>query len=178
MALVYAKLQCKRPSGSKARYIEQEEKETQTKQLIDILAGQIDLPAHERLTLAQLNPLEAASVLAQRYGGARALKAACAQILSGAKRHSLQHALLAGLPFKGTVTTNFDELFELAVAGTGKSMAVRGDWLDMKDFYGPALGVLRRRAVCAHTSNVMGRHAGTQWSVAAERETIDEPKDN
>ena len=94
------------------------------KQLIDILAGQIDLPAHERLTLAQLNPLEAASVLAQRYGGHRALKRACAQILSGAKRHSLQHALLAGLPFKGTVTTNFDELFELAVAGTGKSMAV------------------------------------------------------
>ena len=94
------------------------------KQLIDILAGQISLPAHERMTLAQLNPLEAASVLAQRYGGHRALKRACAHILSGAKRHSLQHALLAGLPFKGTVTTNFDELFELAVKGTGKSMAV------------------------------------------------------
>ena len=91
------------------------------RQLIDILAAQIDLPAHERTSLAQLNPLEAASVLAQRYGGHRALKGACAHLLAGAKRHSLQHALLAGLPFKGTVTTNFDELFELAVQGTGKS---------------------------------------------------------
>ena len=30
------------------------------------------------------------------------------QVLGHAKRHSLQHALLAGLPFKGCVTTNFD----------------------------------------------------------------------
>ena len=36
----------------------------------------------------------------------------------------MMHALLAGLPFKGCVTTNFDELFELAVSGAGAEMAV------------------------------------------------------
>ena len=44
--------------------------------------------------------------------------------MGSAKRHSPQHALLAGLPFKGCVTTNFDELFELAVRGAGAEMAV------------------------------------------------------
>ena len=43
-----------------------------------------------------------------------------------AKRHSPQHALLAGLPFKGCVTSNFDELFELAVRGAGVDTA--GGW--------------------------------------------------
>ena len=57
---------------------------------------------------------QAASVLAERAGGEHALKALCARILGNAKRHSLQHALLAGLPFKGCITTNFDELFEKA----------------------------------------------------------------
>lgn len=94
------------------------------KQLLDILASDLDLPAFDRAALAQLNPLEAASVLADRAGGEARLKVRCAEVIGAAKRHSLMHALLAGLPFKGCVTTNFDELFELAVIGAGAEMAV------------------------------------------------------
>lgn len=75
-----------------------------------MLAAEIEMPMAERRALRQLNPLEAASVCAARGGGEAALKERCARILASAKRHSLQHALLAGLPFKGCVTTNYDEL--------------------------------------------------------------------
>ena len=91
-------------------------------QLLDLLAVELDMQPRERAALAQLNPLEAASILGARAGGERELKRRCARILATAKRHSLQHALLAGLPFKGVVTTNYDELFELAVRGAGADM--------------------------------------------------------
>ncbi|KAL1507964.1 hypothetical protein AB1Y20_007568 [Prymnesium parvum] len=94
------------------------------KQLLDILATDLDLPDDHRAALSLLNPLEAASVLAARAGGEAVLKQRCAAIIGAAKRHSLMHGLLAGLPFKGCITTNFDELFELAVIGAGAEMAV------------------------------------------------------
>ena len=93
-------------------------------QLLERLAVDLGMPAEERDALALLNPLEAATICAGRLaGGEPELKRRCAAILASAKRHSLQHALLAGLPFKGCVTTNYDELFEMAVAGAGADMA-------------------------------------------------------
>lgn len=87
-------------------------------------------------TLRGLDPLEAASVLAFRAGGGMELKRLVARIIGSAKRHSLQHALLAGLPFRGCITTNYDELFERAIRCTGGDIAVlpvemgavRGAW--------------------------------------------------
>ena len=73
-------------------------------QLTDLLAGQIGLPAHERLTLAQLNPLEAASVLAQRYGGHRALKEACADVI--ATWQAAQEPCVPKTPTAVTATTH------------------------------------------------------------------------
>jgi len=93
-------------------------------QLIELLAAELAISPPDRASLASLNPLEAASLLAARAGGDAALKRLCARIVGMAKRHSPQHALLAGLPFKGCVTSNFDELFELAVRGAGVDMAV------------------------------------------------------
>ena len=92
--------------------------------LIDLLALELAISPEDRKSLARLNPLEAASLCAARAGSEAELKRLCARIVGSAKRHSLQHALLAGLPFKGCVTTNFDELFELAVRGAGAEMAV------------------------------------------------------
>jgi NAD-dependent SIR2 family protein deacetylase len=95
-------------------------------QLIELLAAELAISPPDRASLASLNPLEAASLLAARAGGDAALKRLCARIVGMAKRHSPQHALLAGLPFKGCVTRNFDELFELAVRGAGVDTA--GGW--------------------------------------------------
>ena len=93
-------------------------------QLIELLAAELGISSDEITSLGRLNPLEAASLCAARAGSEGALKRLCARIIGSAKRHSAQHALLAGLPFKGCVTTNFDELFELAVRGAGAEMAV------------------------------------------------------
>ena len=92
--------------------------------LIDLLALELAISTEDRQSLLRLNPLEAASLCAARAGSEATLKRMCATIIGSAKRHSPQHALLAGLPFKGCVTTNYDELFELAVRGAGAEMAV------------------------------------------------------
>ena len=89
-----------------------------------MIAVELAVTAKDRSALSQLNPLEAASVLAARAGGDAPLKQLCARIIGAAKRHSLQHALLAGLPFRGCVTTNFDELFTQAVRSAGAEMAI------------------------------------------------------
>jgi hypothetical protein len=94
------------------------------KQLLDRLGAELGFLATEREALSQLNPLEAASVCSSRAGGDGPLKARCARILASAKRYSLQHALLAGLPFRGCVTTNYDELFETAVKVAGHDMTM------------------------------------------------------
>mmetsp|Transcript_76756 Transcript_76756/g.133049 ORF Transcript_76756/g.133049 Transcript_76756/m.133049 type:complete len:601 (+) Transcript_76756:41-1843(+) len=93
-------------------------------QLLDLIAAELDYPPQHREALTHLNPLEAATVLEAAAGGEAALKAITAKIIGAAKRHSLQHALLAGLPFKGCVTTNYDDLFERAVRFNGDDLAV------------------------------------------------------
>ncbi len=40
------------------------------------------------------------------------------------QHHSLTHGLLAGLPVEQIVTTNYDQLFELASAGSGMRVCV------------------------------------------------------
>jgi SIR2-like protein len=42
----------------------------------------------------------------------------------GDRPHALAHALLAALPVRETVTTNYDRLFEAAAAGTGRPVCV------------------------------------------------------
>ena len=59
-------------------------------QLIDIIALELGLSSTDRTALTRLNPLEAASVLADRAGGEPALKELTARIIGSAKRHSLQ----------------------------------------------------------------------------------------
>lgn len=93
-------------------------------QLLDQLARAVGFDEQARAQMRQLDPLEAATVCAARAGGDGALKALVSVIIGGAKRHSLQHALLAALPFKGAITTNYDELFEQAVRCAGGEISV------------------------------------------------------
>lgn len=56
-----------------------------------------------------------------------------AQHLQEADRYALQHGLLASLPSKEAVTTNFDELFEAAVTVAGRKLAVLPDNPQLSD---------------------------------------------
>lgn len=60
-----------------------------------------------------LDYLDRAGVLERRLGSRDALGAAVARALTK-ERHALSHALLAALPVSESVTTNYDQLFELA----------------------------------------------------------------
>lgn len=85
-------------------------------------AGITDRDAFEKLDY-----LDRATVIANRLGPPETLGAVVARALTR-ERHALGHALLATLPVSESVTTNYDQLFELAartVLGPGR-LAVLG----------------------------------------------------
>ena len=91
--------------------------------LLDALAQQAGMSAPERADLARLDPLDRAHIVERRFGGAKALGDAIFH------RHlvwhpSLAHQLLAALPVREAVTTNYDCLFELASEAAGRSVSV------------------------------------------------------
>lgn len=93
-------------------------------QLLEQLATAVGFSEAACMQMRHLDPLEAATVCAARAGGEAQLKELVSAIVGSAKRHSLQHALLAALPFRGAITTNYDELFEQAVRCAGGDIAV------------------------------------------------------
>jgi hypothetical protein len=86
------------------------------------LATESGLPEADLDGLAALPPQDAASLLGRRLGGT-ALRARVGEIF-GDRPHALAHALLAALPVREVVTTNYDRLFESAAAGAGRPVAV------------------------------------------------------
>ena len=63
--------------------------------------------------LAGINTLDQASIVKRRLGDAE-LTTAVRELLGASKFYSLTHALLAALPVREVVTTNYDQLFEEA----------------------------------------------------------------
>ncbi|MCC6630130.1 MAG: SIR2 family protein [Chloroflexi bacterium] len=92
--------------------------------LLAALAERAGLDEAERVALARLHQLDRARIIQARLEHrGLALGPAVAERLI-AERHSLAHALLAGLPVGEVVTLNYDQLFELAAAGAGREAAV------------------------------------------------------
>lgn len=77
----------------------------------------------QRAALDRLNPLDQAQIIEGRIGGTRQLGDAVARRL-GTPYYGLSHALLAALPVREAVTTNYDQLFEKASEATGLRTAV------------------------------------------------------
>jgi hypothetical protein len=96
-------------------------------ELLDRLAARLneagrplDLIALKRVS----DPLEQAAVLEHSFGGPRPLQQAVVEELRTRERggqhafYSLQHGLLASLPAREAVTTNYDQLYEAAKDAT------------------------------------------------------------
>lgn len=80
------------------------------------------IAAHANLdldTIKQLGSLDAAELLKQEVEPAK-LGAVVAEILGEPTKISLAHGLLAGLGAREAISTNYDALFERAVAQTGR----------------------------------------------------------
>jgi hypothetical protein len=93
-------------------------------ELIEQLAGEIGLPAQDLPALRRLDYMDQAHILEQRCGNEDLLR----QKIAGAlhrQHYALGHGLLASLPVAEVVTTNYDQLFELAYTSAGgKTLAV------------------------------------------------------
>jgi SIR2-like domain len=106
-------------------------------ELLRLLAVDAGITDDEAQKIMKLDPLDAARIIEARLGGdPEWLGMAIAEHVGRAERFGLGHALLASLPVSEAVTTNYDTLFERAVAAAGRKLAVlpydppRGDgWL-------------------------------------------------
>lgn len=86
------------------------------------LATDAGLPEEDLAGLGSLPPQDAASLLGRRLGGER-MRARVGEIFAD-RPHALAHALLAALPVREAVTTNYDRLFESAAVGADRPVAV------------------------------------------------------
>ena len=91
-------------------------------QLLGELAERAGMDPALRAGLSRLPPQDAAALLARTLG--REELAAYVQQRFGPGPYSLAHALIAALPVREFVTTNYDPLVELAAADIGRPMRV------------------------------------------------------
>lgn len=86
--------------------------------LLDLLAAHAGMTREERTALADLrSALDQASVVERRLTDQRQeIGAAVAAVLGDRPHYALPHALLAALPVREAVTTNYDRLFDDAWA--------------------------------------------------------------
>lgn len=91
------------------------------RQLLEQIGRELGTSPTELEAMSNLDPRDQATVLKQQHpdGFAGAVQKAVA-----AERPSLLHGLLASLPVKEFVTTNFDELFESAATTANRQLAV------------------------------------------------------
>ncbi|HEV3436754.1 MAG TPA: SIR2 family protein [Gemmata sp.] len=82
--------------------------------LLSELAGRAGMSVDEQAALADLrNALDQATVIERRLKGrGETLGRAVSAILGPRRHYALAHALLAGLPVREAITTNYDGLFE------------------------------------------------------------------
>ena len=83
------------------------------KGLLQGLAQRASMSKEECDALAGIPTLDQASIVERRLGRME-LTAAVKELLGSWKHYSLTHALLAALPVREVVTTNYDQLFEQA----------------------------------------------------------------
>jgi hypothetical protein len=93
-------------------------------ELIDELLDLAQVAGEERDAVARLGVQEQAEYVARQLPGGGEQLRGWVQQRFAARPHGLAHALLAALPASQAATTNWDPLFEQAVADTGECLAV------------------------------------------------------
>jgi hypothetical protein len=95
-------------------------------ELLERMAEPARLSNEERAQLAKFDAMDQASILKSRIEAltdSRDFRAEIVRLARGAHA-SLSHSLLSALPVEEIVTTNYDELFELASTGIGHRVSV------------------------------------------------------
>ena len=92
--------------------------------LLLALAQGSGLNADQQQALARMGYLDRAQVLAHHFANRGGLGHAVARELGRHHCYALSHGFLASLPVSEVVTTNYDQLFEVASRATGRKLAV------------------------------------------------------
>ena len=92
--------------------------------LLDGLAEDAGFGPAERSRLAAMDPLDRAQLVSRRLGDPLHFKQAICAALRVHDRVAVAHALLAALPVRELITTNYDDGFERAAEATRRPVAV------------------------------------------------------
>ncbi|MEZ4241327.1 MAG: SIR2 family protein [Myxococcota bacterium] len=92
-------------------------------ELLDRLADEAGFSGTERDGLSRLGPLDRAQLVSKRLGEPGALGLAVRRALDNGGAVALAHGLVAGLPLREFITTNYDDCFERACAAIDRPVA-------------------------------------------------------
>lgn len=93
-------------------------------ELLERIATEAGVGPHEVAALGKLHELDRARIVQHRLGLQERKIGDVVRDVLGTAPFTLAHALLASLPIREAVTTNYDELFEQASAAAGEAAAV------------------------------------------------------
>lgn len=95
--------------------------------LLDSVGSDLGMSASERDALAELDPVDAATILADRAGSSEKFHEAVVPYVTS-EEVSLTHGLLATIGPPMAITTNYDTCYEIAIAAAGRSAPVVLPW--------------------------------------------------
>lgn len=96
-------------------------------QLLTAINRELGHEAVDEARATRLDPRDFAALVERRFQTSRGKNPDFGKTLASklrSDRHSLQHGLIAALPVHEVVTTNFDNLFELAARSAGRTLSV------------------------------------------------------
>lgn len=106
--------------------------------LLDQVGAELGMEASERQALVELDPVDAATILADRAGSNEKFHALVAPFVT-TDEVSLTHGLMASVGTCMAVTTNYDHCYETAVLAAGDGQVVVLPWQQIPDNETPAV---------------------------------------
>lgn len=106
--------------------------------LLDVVGAELGMNQGERQALVELDPVDAATILADRAGSNQAFHALVAPFVT-TDEVSLTHGLIASVGTHMAITTNYDHCYETAVLAAGDGHVVVLPWEQIPDNETPAV---------------------------------------
>ena len=106
--------------------------------LLDQVGAELGMEAGERQALVELDPVDAATILAERAGSSERFHALVTPLVT-TDQVSLTHGLMASVGTRMAITTNYDDCYETAVFAAGDGQVVVLPWEQFSDNDTPAV---------------------------------------
>ena len=122
--------------------------------LLDHVGAELRMGVQERQALVELDPVDAATILADRAGSNDKFHALVAPFVT-TNEVSLTHGLMASVGTRMAITTNYDHCYETAVLAAGDGQVVVLPWEQVTD--SEALAILKLHGDVSRGQIVLAR---------------------